>query len=366
MLRRLRRHWSGTHRRLMQVTSRSGAPRVSFVIPVLNDERNLARCVMAIQAQRGRLPIEIIVLDNGSTDGSYELAVGLGARVMRIPHVRVSALRNEGLRAARAPLVAFVDADNEIAVGWLAAAVAQLEQGPDILAAIGLDYSSPPGGTWVQQVYDRFRRHPSEVESVRWLASGNLAVRRALALNIGGFDESLETCEDVDFCNRLRRRGYQILAHPELQSRHYGDPATLRRLFSAELWRGRDALRVDLRGVTAWAEIPSMISPVIALACMIMGGTGLLLAAMLGREWLWWTGSSALAIAALSALKAARMTRRHSNSFTGLIKVYAVAFVYDVARALALVSRMPHRHATTSDRTDAARAADRLQLGRPR
>ena len=78
--------------------------------------------------------------------------------------------------------------------------------------------------------------------------SGNLAVKRTAFQAIGGFDAALEACEDVDFCQRLRRAGWRLVGDERLESVHLGDPPTLAALFRAERWRGRDNLRVSLRG----------------------------------------------------------------------------------------------------------------------
>jgi Glycosyl transferase family 2 len=328
----------------MRTTGCPSKPLVSFVIPVLNDAANLTRCLMAIKAQADIIPVEIVVLDNGSTDASPVVAAALGATVLRIPHVPVSALRNQGMQVARAALVALVDADNEIAEGWLTSAVAHFKRRS--VAVVGCDYSPPMDGTWVQALYDAFRGHPAGVESVRWLASGNMVVCRKIALEIGGFDETLDTCEDVDFCNRLRRRGYEIWSDSRMASTHYGDPATLTRLFRGELWRGRDALRVDLRGPIGWADLPSMVFPLIGLASVMVGLLSGLLAWHIDSRFLWLMMGAATVIPALSCLKAVRMSARikdrHVWTFAG---VWVVALVYDVARALSLVSRMPHRRA---------------------
>jgi glycosyltransferase involved in cell wall biosynthesis len=328
----------------MRAADRTSEPLVSFLIPVLNDADNLARCLKAIEGQSSTVPVELIVLDNGSTDGSEDIARASGATVLQIPRVRVSALRNEGIRVARAPWIALVDADNEIAPGWLSAAVRHFASSQ--MAALGCDYSAPPDGTWVQQLYDAFRHHPRRVESVRWLATGNLVVRRDLALAIGGFDETLETCEDVDFCNRLRRRGYEIWADPNMASTHFGDPTTLNALFRGELWRGRDALRVDLRGITAWADLPSMVLPIIELASMMVALITVPFAWLLGRSLLRVTLASLMVVPALSCLKAIRLRRRMNDQRLRVARLYIVALVYDLARAWSLVIRMPHRRAS--------------------
>jgi glycosyltransferase involved in cell wall biosynthesis len=322
-------------------------PRLSVVIPVRNDAGNLARCLKALQEQPGAESMEIIVADNGSTDPSREVAGSLGATVLRIPDVRVSALRNEGMRLARAPLVAFIDADNEVTPGWLPAVFPHFAD--QRVAAVGCEYSSPAGGTWVQGVYDGFRNHPQVAAPVRWLATGNLVVRRVAAVEIDGFDETLETSEDFDFCNRLRLRGGQILADPNLASTHFGDPQTLSDLFRSELWRGRDTLRLGLRGVSSWSELPSIVFPIITLGSIAVAFITIVLAWPFGGYLLLWTAASIAMVLALASTRAIRMfARLPGRRFSRFPAVWTVALVYDLARAFAIVIRMPHRRATAS------------------
>jgi hypothetical protein len=320
---------------------------VSVVIPVRNDAGNLARCIEALQDQPASGSLEIIVADNGSTDNSREVAQSLGATVLRIPDVPVSALRNTGLRLARAPLIAFIDADNVVSAGWLAAVFPHFDNGR--VAAVGRDYSSPANGTWVQRVYDGFRRHSLVVEEVRWLASGNIVVRRSAAVAIEGFDETLETSEDFDFCKRLRLNGDRIFSDPKLESVHAGDPCTLADLFKSELWRGRDTLRVALRGVSSWSELPSVLFPLVTLTSIAVAVLGVALAWPFGPSLLWWTAGSSMVVLALSSMRAVRMLSRvRTRSLPIFAAMWTVATVYDVARAFALVVRMPHRGSTAS------------------
>lgn len=97
-------------------------------------------------------------------------------------------------------------------------------------------------------MYDRLRRHQGGVRDTGWLPSGNLVVRTEVFRQLGGFDTSLETCEDVDLCQRLVAGGGRLMETDRMHSTHFGDPATLRALFFGELWRGRDNLKVSLRG----------------------------------------------------------------------------------------------------------------------
>ena len=212
---------------------------------------------------------------------------------------------------------------------------------PDV-AAVGSLCEAPRDGTWVQHTYDLLRRRPEGIRNVEWLGSGNMAVSRSRFMAVGGFDSGLQTCEDVDLCRRLRADGGQVMQDSRLRNVHLGDPSTLGELFRGELWRGRDNLRVSFRGPVTFAELPSVLVPLVeiglfALALVAMA-FGLLPAIAL---WALAVGS----VAAFSAARAARMLSRLPR-LTPLAcgRAFAVAATYDVARAVALVR--PHGYTT--------------------
>src|SRR5947207_12230197 len=127
-------------------------PRVSCVVPVRNDAVRLATCLRSIaRNSHGSHQIEVIVVDNGSTDDSVAVARRLGAHVLCIEDARVAELRNQGARHARADVLAFIDADNEITAGWVYAALECLHL-PNT-AVVGALYQAPVDGTRVQRTY---------------------------------------------------------------------------------------------------------------------------------------------------------------------------------------------------------------------
>lgn len=318
----------------------AGLPMVSFVVPVRNDARRLERCLSSLR--RARCPaggMEIIVLDNGSTDGSDRVALAAGARLETLPDLRVAELRNRGASAARGEILGFVDADHEVDEGWIEAAVETLRQ-PGT-AAVGAPYDAPANGTWVQAHYDRLRRRHRAPHDVEWLGSGNLAVWRDAFEQVGGFDLNLHTCEDVDLCHRIRAAGGRIVSDPRLKSTHHGDPSTLRELFAGELWRGRDNLRVSLRRPLAWRNIVSALLPLSELTLLAVALVGFLSVDRLGVR----AGLAAVAgVVALTVLQSLRMLRASSPlTVTILWQTFTVAAVFGIARALALVARAPHQ-----------------------
>jgi GT2 family glycosyltransferase len=312
-------------------------PVLSFVVPVRNDAENLRRCLASIRASSASTACEIIVLDNGSTDDSARVANDAGARAFVIAEGSVADLRNSAARLARADLLAFVDADHEIDPGWTSGAL-ELMRDPSVAAA-GCQYRAPSAGTWVQRMYDRLRRHEPGCRDVDWLPSGNLVVRKSAFDSIGGFDTSLETCEDVDFCQRLVASGGRLLSTDRMRSVHRGDPPTLAALFFGELWRGRDNLRVSLRAPVTWRSMPSIAIPIANLLA--------LLAVAVGVPTLPFGGAVFVSIGVavfglLTSVRAASLLWQAEpvdRSIARVTQALIVAAVYNTARSLALVVR---------------------------
>lgn len=339
-----------------------GGPLISFVIPVRNDARHLRGCLASVVADvPSGLAYEIVVADNGSTDDSASVARAAGARVLSLPGLTVAELRNRAARDARGTVLAFVDADHEIAPGWTRCTIETLEavsepvlavadrpHTQDVkpvpsrpgIAAAGAPYHPPEGATWVQRMYDAFRDHGNQVTDVEWLGSGNMAVVRDAFLAVGGFDTTLVTCEDVDLCQRLRAGGDRLVCAPRMRTTHHGDPATLKALFFGELWRGKDNLRTSLRTLPTLRGLPSIAIPVADLLLATLAVSGIV-TVLHGGGWLAATGAAG--IVALAALRAAVMIRR-LRTVTPLeaVQAMAVALTYDMARALAPMWSGPH------------------------
>jgi hypothetical protein len=282
----------------------------------------------------------VLVIDNGSTDDSTDVARAAGARVIEAPGERVARLRNIGAHAASGRVLAFVDADHVLDPGWISVALENFALEPSIGAA-GALCRAPQDGTWVQRAYDRLRKRRRGRAEVEWLGAGNMAVARDAFQTVGGFDERLETCEDVDLCKRLRSAGYRLIADDRMGNVHLGDPETLRDLFRGELWRGRSNLAVSFRPPFTLRDLPSAAVPVVQLGGLVAAPLALAIGGPVAAA----AGLVALApIAIIPALRAARMSNA-MDAFTvrELADNAAVAFVYDLARAFALVAFAGHR-----------------------
>jgi GT2 family glycosyltransferase len=317
---------------------------VTVIVPVRNDATSLARCLASILRH---LPsnTDIVVADNGSTDASVAAARAAGARVVLAPGVRVGEVRNRGAHGARGSLLAFVDADHELGAGWIEAAIETVSD-PNV-AAVGFDYCPPLHATWVQRIYNAFRAHPTGIRRTDWIGAGNLVVKTDAFAAVGGFDASLEACEDVDFCQRLSAAGFILMSDSRMRSVHHGDPRSLAALFRSELWRGRNNLRVSLRG-NRLANLPSIAVPIVELLALL-----LLVVGAASRSW--WAALSGVALLiGPIALRAVRLfSRLISPTLLDAAQALAVAATYDLARALALVTRTPHRRSGGKTTTSA-------------
>jgi cellulose synthase/poly-beta-1,6-N-acetylglucosamine synthase-like glycosyltransferase len=311
-------------------------PFVSVIIPVRNDARRLAVCLRSLsELDYAADRMEVIVVDNGSRDDSAEVARAAGAKVLLHPDLRVGALRNRGVEAARGEILALVDSDHEVPKGWLRAGVNDLVADPD-LHMVGAPYLPPPQGTWVQRIWAVHRLRHAERGEVVWLASGNLFLRKRDFNRIGGFDETLVAAEDVDLCVRLKAAQGRIVSDMRLANIHHGEPPTLWQFFRKELWRGSSGIRAFLAHGMPLHELPSLAFPIYhLLALTLLVATAFAVA--LGASWLWLVVVLGLLVlpAALLGLKTSWQARRP----LAMPQLAVLYFTYGLARTAALFKR---------------------------
>jgi hypothetical protein len=189
--------------------------RVSLIVPCYNAARTLRLCLESVLAQT-RVPDEIVVVDDASSDGSPALAEELGCRVVRLPDNRgVSAARNAGVASTTGEVIFFLDSDVALRPDAVAGALAILESDPGVGCVHGV-YDTEPliddgPVEWyrlLHQVHWR-SRHVGEVNSVVFALA---AVRREVLAAAGALDESLRDCEDVEYSSRLAVRTRIVLS----------------------------------------------------------------------------------------------------------------------------------------------------------
>ena len=245
-------------------------PMVSVIIPAKNEANNLTRCLKSLtNIDYPKECFEIILVDNGSTDNTVQIAEDYGVRALIHPELRISGLRNVGASVAGGGLLAFVDADVVVSKDWLSSAVGCLNRNPGA-GCVGSFPLPPDESGWVAKSW-WFLQIPKSVrsdEQVNWLPSMNIVVRKEAFEFVRGFNPNLITSEDVDFCYRLGSK-YKIVYCHKMEAIHYGEPKSLNELFKKERWRGTsnyDGLRVHGFRID---ELPSLLLPIYYLVLTV-------------------------------------------------------------------------------------------------
>jgi len=201
------------------------------VIPVHDGARFLAEALRSVDDQD--VDVEVVVVDDGSTDASAQIAVDLGANCIRQANQGPAAARNAGIAATTAPLLSFLDVDDLIPPGALARQLDHLAANPDADGVMGgqeyrvLDGVALPDWAVADDVGG-----PGEVARPHVFAS---VIRRSTFDRIGGFDPRFRLSEDVDWLMRANEAGVVIDVVPEV--------ARIRRIHGANLTYDTEALR---------------------------------------------------------------------------------------------------------------------------
>ncbi len=181
-------------------------PLICCIVPVFNGERYLKEALDSIRAQTYR-PLEIIVADDGSTDGTAAVVAGYGAQVRSLaqPNAGSAAARNLGLDAARGDFVAFLDADDLWHPEKLARQMARFQARPALDLCV-----THVRNFWTPELIEEARRykgHPRLAEALPGYVTQTLLARRALFDSVGQFNTALEHADDTEWFLRAAEDG---------------------------------------------------------------------------------------------------------------------------------------------------------------
>ncbi len=188
-------------------------PRVSVIIPHFNMPDALARCLASVSAQELDGDVEIIVVDNGSRITPEAVLRDYPAvRYFVDPTPGPGPARNTGVAAARAPVLAFIDADCRAGPGWLKAAVEAVEAAGNrgvVGGDVCIDFVDPAHLTPVEAYEAVFAyRQRLYIERQGFSGTGNLAMHRDVHAAVGPF-AGIGVAEDRDWGQRATAAGYR-------------------------------------------------------------------------------------------------------------------------------------------------------------
>jgi cellulose synthase/poly-beta-1,6-N-acetylglucosamine synthase-like glycosyltransferase len=195
----------------------SGAlPSVSVIVPVYNAAGTLDPCLVALSQQTvGAETYEVIVVDDGSTDGSAAVARKYDVTVLQQPHSGAAAARNRGARQARGQILLFTDADCEPLENWIECMVAPFAD-PDVAGVKGAYRTCQRSlvARFAQAEYEEKYRRMARMQQIDFVDTYAAAYRRELFRAHGGFDPRFELDEDQEFSFRVANAGHKLVFAP--------------------------------------------------------------------------------------------------------------------------------------------------------
>ncbi|MFE8071668.1 glycosyltransferase [Marinobacteraceae bacterium S3BR75-40.1] len=221
---------------------------LSFIIPTLNEEQGIAQTINRIRDVMDGVSHEIIIVDNGSTDNTRDIASSLADAVFVDSEKTVGGLRNLGASHANGAVLVFNDADVLITKEWLSDLKSTYPKIVSEKIVIGgaLDVSDPKNlihKYWFQPLLNK-----KKSADVNYVGTGNMVVSKAFFTACKGFDEKLATGEDYDFCIRAKKDEGSIEYHADMKALHEGYPCTFSAFIKREFWHGKG----DARSLSAF------------------------------------------------------------------------------------------------------------------
>jgi len=191
------------------------SPLVSVVIPVYNYDRYLAEAIESVLSQTYK-QLEVIVVDDGSTDQSGEVANSFadrGVRYCHQVHAGIGPARNNGVELAQADFLAFLDADDRWPVEKIERQLRAFDNDPMLAMIFGQAVQLQNGPEWESGIKDR---EPPEASMVSGMVPGTMLIKRDAFFRVGKFQSDLKVGEFIDWYARAVELQVRSLVLPDL------------------------------------------------------------------------------------------------------------------------------------------------------
>ncbi len=264
--------------------------KLSVIIPTLNEARLLDRCLVSLSEQEfPRDEMEVLIVDNGSTDDTPAVVEGHGARYVMETRRGPYACRNTGARHASGDVLAFTDTDCTFYSDWASRAWrAVAEHGLDAVVGWSEGEGESPVALYIQRRYEQNLSQKAEDRPI--LDTRNCAVRPEAYREAGGFDDRFLDLSDELLGVRLASLGRRVGFDPQMRVRHL-NPSTISVMRSKQrragyychkVWQTypRDVLSEHFPGIDRWEGLCSLTPDLVRKAVvgplwtvMWIGGT---------------------------------------------------------------------------------------------
>ncbi len=196
--------------------------KVSVIIPVYNRAHIIGAVIEALLEQEHK-PLEIIIVDDGSTDNTREVVKSYPVKYIYQENRGPASARNRGFRESKGDIVAFIDSDCIAKKDWLKNLIKGFDSSE--VGAVAGSYDIANSQSLLSRlIHEEIKwRHSGFKRFIRAFGSYNVAIRREVFEKAGGFDESYRTAsgEDNDLSYRILKAGYKIRFVPDALVAHY-------------------------------------------------------------------------------------------------------------------------------------------------
>ena len=264
-----------------------------MVIPAFNAEEIISQVVNAAQKQDLGQGVEVIVVDDGSTDQTASQAQRAGAKVVQQTNQGPAAARNTGWRAAQGKIVLFTDSDCKPHRDWAKRLLAGFTTSE--VGAVAGSYGIWNPQSWLaRNIYEEIKsRHAKMGEFIRVFGSYNVAIRKEVLVKLNGFDENYRRAsgEDNDLSYRMLKAGFSIGFRPEALVDHRHQESIFRYLkeqarhgyYRMLMYRTHPAMVAG----DDYTRVKDIVEPPLALVLLVLGAVSILLDGMPTHLLLW-------------------------------------------------------------------------------
>lgn len=266
---------------------------ISIIVVAYNETKQLRTLKESVdrQVMSQHWRMETVLVDNGSSDGTTEVAVRMGFDKVIDCEGTIAACRNAGYRVAAGEIIAYVDADCELCDAWAGHVIAMIRDGSGL---VGWPVEPPVPMTWVQEAWHAHwtnkRGHVDRMLSgepaMTLITTANMSMTREVMERVGGFDESLRSGEDMNFLLRAFREGVELIASPYLKVIHHGEPRTLKAFYRQQKWHCSKSSFLRILRSGSWRKGGNALLFTVAnLFSLIFLLFGIVLTAVFGVFW---------------------------------------------------------------------------------
>jgi len=223
-------------------------PAVSIVVPLYNDEKNIEKCLVALLNQNYEGKIEIIVVNDGSTDSSLTIVENLKSKysadnlkIVNQKNQGPAHARNKGVKCATSNIILFTDSDCVPLKNWVEEMVKPFENDKTVAGVKGAYINTNPSSyaKFVQIEFENRYQYLKTFKYIKFIDTYSAGYKRDIFLNAGGFDITLKKphVEDAEFAFRLNQKGYKFVFNENAKVIHLKHPDTLFRYVKIKFLR---------------------------------------------------------------------------------------------------------------------------------